>query len=87
MSMSGIRLLTQPGARGLLQSYLDVVLSGVLAEFVHEGIDAFIQSTVGFEHGIHLDRESPVYSRAMRLETAMTRDFDDRLRKAGVIFG
>ncbi len=75
------------GRPRLLQSYLDVVLSGFLAEFGHKGIDAFIQSTDGFERGIHLDRESPVYSRAIRLETAITRVFDERLRKAGVIFG
>ena len=42
------------GRPRLLQSYLDFVVSGFLAEFGHECVDAFIQSTVGFERGIHL---------------------------------
>jgi len=70
----------------LLQSYLDAVLSGYLREYGEEGIHHFLTTTIGFERPIVLDRHKPRYSRAVKVDAALARRFDELLAAAGVQF-
>lgn len=69
----------------LLQSYLDAVMQGFLLEYGQRGISHFLESTVGFNRQIILDRREPRYSRPVQLGEDEERMFDSGLRNAGVI--
>jgi hypothetical protein len=75
------------GEAKLLQSYLDVVLAGFLAEYGVAGIDRFMASTSGFGRPVIEDRARPLYSRAQTIDAGMARMFDARLAAAGARFG
>lgn len=74
------------GKPRLLQSYLDAVMAGFLAEYGEEGVREFLVTTTGFERGIILDRAAPLYPRAVELAPAVARSFDALLADAGVRF-
>ena len=73
-----------PGDGMLLQSYLDAVLQGFHNEFGADGVTHFLETTIGFERNIIMDRENPRYPRAVDLSPTETQLFDDGLRRAGV---
>jgi hypothetical protein len=78
--------LPQPQEREpamLLQSYLDAVLAGFLAEYGQAGLDRFFASTTGFARPLIEDRHSPRYPRAIRLAPEIAAEFDRRLSAAG----
>lgn len=62
----------------ILQSYLDAVLQGFLAEHGEAGLARFVLETDGFETAVLADREAPVYPRAVVL-TASERALIDSL--------
>ena len=66
----------------LLQSYLDVVLSGFYSMRGEEGVRDFIASTIGFERSIIADRQEPHYPRAVTVDEDLANWFDDLLRQA-----
>lgn len=70
----------------LLQSYLDAVMAGFLAEFGEEGVRAFIATTDGWDRGIVADRTAPLYPRAVQVDAQTARSFDRLLEDAGVRF-
>ncbi|MBL4727605.1 MAG: gamma-glutamylcyclotransferase [Rhizobiaceae bacterium] len=70
----------------LLQSYLDAVMQGYLNEYGSYGLAHFIETTIGFERSIILDRNEPRYPRAIELDQASAELFDKTLRGAGVLF-
>ncbi len=70
----------------LLQSYLDVVMSGFHTMSGEEGVRDFIASTIGFERTIIADRRAPRYPRAVIVDEGLANWFDDLLRQAGVQF-
>lgn len=70
----------------LLQSYLDVVMSGFLRVHGEAGLPAFLQSTVGFQRRIVPDRHTPIYPRFVNLDPQLALEFDAMLAEAGVIF-
>lgn len=70
----------------LLQSYLDVVLSGFLQEFGEAGLARFLTSTIGFEREIIADRHQPVYARYHEPELEWQERFDRLLRGSGVVY-
>ncbi|MCB1438165.1 MAG: gamma-glutamylcyclotransferase [Nitratireductor sp.] len=74
------------GETRLLQSYLDTVLAGFLAEHGEAGLENFIQTTQGFERAMICDREKPRYGRAVPIDADMAGFFDGLLRNAGVRF-
>ncbi len=67
----------------LLQSYLDAVLAGFLAEFGEAGLDRFFASTIGFARPLIVDRDKPRYPRPVELSAEIAREFDRRLAAAG----
>ncbi|GIL00792.1 MAG: gamma-glutamylcyclotransferase [Alphaproteobacteria bacterium] len=71
----------------LLQSYLDAVMAGFLAEFGEAGVHHFLATTSGFARTVIADRASPRYPRAVRLDPATARRFDQWLEAAGARFG
>ncbi len=74
------------GSARLLQSYLDVVLSGFQAMHGDEGRLRFIESTDGFGREMIAERNNPVYPRAVRLSPGIYRQHDELLKGAGVKF-
>ncbi len=68
----------------LLQSYLDAVMAGYLAEFGEEGLLHFLETTIGFDRAIVADRAKPIYRRAIALEAELAERFDTLLEGAGV---
>ena len=70
----------------LLQSYLDVVMSGFYTMRGEEGVRNFIASTIGFERAIIADRHAPHYPRAVIVDEDLAKWFDELLRQAGVQF-
>lgn len=70
----------------LLQSYLDAVMQGYLNEYGSNGLAHFIETTIGFEREIILDRSQPRYPRAIKLDQTSAELFDNTLRSAGVLF-
>lgn len=53
----------------ILRSYLDAVLQGFLAEHGEEGVRRFIEETEGFHTPIHDDSHTPLYPRAVELNS------------------
>ncbi|MCR8726748.1 gamma-glutamylcyclotransferase family protein [Frigidibacter sp. ROC022] len=53
--------------RPILQSYLDVVVAGYLAEFGIGGVARFFETTAGWEAPLLADRAAPRYPRHQRL--------------------
>jgi hypothetical protein len=60
----------------ILQSYLDAVLQGFLAVHGEAGARRFVEETDGFETVLHLDRQEPLYPRAVRLSEVERLLFD-----------
>ena len=60
----------------ILQSYLDAVLQGFLAEFGKEGVRNFLATT----DALRADRHEPIYPRAVRLSPEEQLFFDDLLQ-------
>ena len=56
-----------PQTHPILLSYLDVVLKGYLHEFGQPGVDAFLNSTDGWDRAVLDDRATPRYPRHQRL--------------------
>ena len=69
----------------ILRSYLDAVLLGFLTEHGDDGLVRFLAETEGFDVGIHDDRADPIYPRAVSLDDAHRRSFDDVLSGRGLI--
>ena len=63
----------------LLQSYVDCVLAGYLAVFGWDGVARFFATTQGWEAPIINDRMKPLYPRAVKIDDATQREFDDRI--------
>ncbi|MFP8965717.1 gamma-glutamylcyclotransferase family protein [Pokkaliibacter sp. CJK22405] len=63
----------------ILQSYLDVVLSGYLLHYGEEAAIAFIQTTDGWDLPILNDRAAPVYPRAVALNEETLAHLDQLL--------
>ncbi len=61
----------------VLLSYIDVVIQGFLAEYGLAGVEAFFETTTGWEAPILDDRAAPRYPRAQQL-TDHERDLVDR---------
>lgn len=80
----GLKQPVSPRDPPLLQSYLDVVMAGFLAEYGESGVIRFLESTDGFARSIVTDRAQPIYSRAVRVAPETARWFDGLLRAAGV---
>jgi hypothetical protein len=74
------------GETRLLQSYMDTVLAGFLAEHGEEGVENFILTTQGFDRAMICDRGRPRYGRAVAIDADMAEFFDGLLRRAGVRF-
>ncbi|MEO0865855.1 MAG: gamma-glutamylcyclotransferase family protein [Pseudomonadota bacterium] len=66
------------GQHSILLSYLDVVVQGFLREFGQKGVEAFFETTEGWDTPVQDDRGAPRYSRTQRL-TAKERALVDRL--------
>lgn len=72
--------VTHDPGEPILQSYLDAVLQGFLAEFGKQGVLDFLATTDGFERSVHVDRHQPIYPRAVRLSSEEQSLFDDLLQ-------
>ncbi len=70
----------------LLQSYLDAVMQGFLNAHGQTGLSRFIETTTGFDREIILDRDKPLYPRAVTLSSKEKTIFDQLLKDAGVQF-
>lgn len=70
----------------LLQSYLDTVMAGYMAEFGHSGLGHFLETTTGFDRAVIADRENPHYPRAARPEPGIAAMFDELLLAKGAWF-
>lgn len=68
----------------ILQSYLDAVLQGFLAEHGEAGLTRFVLETEGFETAVLADREAPVYPRAVVLTASERALIDALLARRGV---
>ena len=79
------RLQPEPVAT-LVQSYLHTVMAGFLAEHGEEGLLHFIETTIGFDRPILVDRHQPLYTRHIPPEQEMADRFDTLLKEAGVRF-
>ncbi|WP_425091854.1 gamma-glutamylcyclotransferase family protein [Tropicimonas sp. S265A] len=64
----------------VLLSYLDTVVEGYLHAFGHAGVDAFFETTAGWDAPILNDRAMPVYPRATRPAQDVCALVDDALR-------
>ena len=73
------------GQAPILQSYLDVVLQGFLAEFGEAGLEDFMATTHGWERGIRDDRAAPIYPRAQTLTSDERAMFDALLASVPVV--
>jgi hypothetical protein len=67
------------GQHVILLSYLDVVVQGYLREFGVDGVQAFFDTTEGWDTPILNDRSAPRYPRAQVLTTAETKLVDQHL--------
>ena len=77
----------EDGGQGvLLQSYLDAVLMGYSNLFQEEGLDHFIETTIGFDRSIIADRHNPIYPRSVEISVREAKRFDLALKRAGVRF-
>jgi hypothetical protein len=68
----------------ILLSYLDVVIQGFLREFGEEGVRAFFETTVGWDHPIENDRADPKYPRHKRLTAPETALVNKELSRLGI---
>jgi hypothetical protein len=59
----------------ILQSYVDCVMAGYLAEFGEAGLAAFMASTEGWHRPVENDRFSPRYPRAVSLAKPLLESF------------
>ncbi|WP_420410948.1 gamma-glutamylcyclotransferase family protein [Roseibium sp.] len=62
----------------ILQSYLDCVLAGYHQIWGEEGVEHFFDTTDGWHVPVLPDRRKPLYPRAVDIEPALLRLFDDR---------
>lgn len=69
------------GPHVILLSYLDVVVQGYLHEFGPAGVQAFFDTTDGWDTTIHNDRAAPVYPRAQALSAEETALVDQHLTR------
>lgn len=69
----------------LLQSYLDTVMSGYLAEYGEGDIEHLLETTVGFDRDLIADRDNPIYSRAIKPDVATAARFDAILQSKGAV--
>lgn len=69
------------GQHVILLSYLDVVVQGYLREFGRDGVQAFFDTTDGWDTPILNDRTTPRYPRAQVLSTAETQLVDQHLSR------
>ena len=60
----------------ILQSYIDCVLAGYCAVFEHNGMQQFVDSTVGWGGVIENERSNPKYPRAVQLADSQLQLFD-----------
>ena len=67
------------GPHVILLSYLDVVVQGYLREFGASGVQAFFDTTDGWDTTIHNDRATPIYPRAQSLSADETALVDQHL--------
>jgi hypothetical protein len=67
----------------ILQSYLDAVMLGFLQEHGDEGLDRFLAETHLFDLPIHIDRQAPLYPRAVPLGPELAGRFDALLAERG----
>ena len=63
----------------LLQSYVDCVMAGFETEFGTEGLQRFIDSTLGWSAPMLEDRADPRYVRSVSLCTHQAKRYDDLL--------
>jgi hypothetical protein len=68
----------------ILQSYLDAVLQGFLAEHGEAGLSRFVLETDGFETAVLADRHAPVYPRAVVLTVSERALIDTLLAERNV---
>lgn len=68
----------------ILQSYLDAVLQGFLAEHGEAGLTRFVLETDGFETVVLADRDAPVYPRAVVLTASERALIDSVLARRGI---
>lgn len=69
----------------ICQSYVDTCLSGCLEHKDHAFALQFIEQTAGWDGYWLNDRETPLYPRAARVESAMHQQIDGLLEQAGII--
>ena len=67
----------------VLLSYIDVVVQGYLAEFGEAGVDAFFNTTDGWDAPIADDRLAPRYPRHQTLTASETALVDHHLARVG----
>lgn len=67
----------------ILLSYLDVVVQGYLREFGADGVQAFFDTTDGWDTPILNDRAAPKYPRAQTLTQSETQLVDQHLNRLG----
>jgi len=65
----------------ILQSYIDCVLAGYCAVFEQDGLQQFVDGTVGWQGVIENDRENPRYPRAVVLSAEQLQQFDQLVEK------
>lgn len=70
----------------ILQSYLDAVLMGFLAEFGEAGVHHFVETTAGWDTPILRDRETPFYPRAVDVSSDQAAFFEDALKPIAPIW-
>lgn len=68
-------------ANAIILSYLDVVVQGFLREFGEDGVQAFFDTTDGWDTPILNDRAAPQYPRHKVLTTAETALVDHHLAR------
>ena len=60
----------------VLQSYVDCVMAGFLKQYGESGLQAFVQSTRGWQLPIANDRLNPRYPRAVVVDDGQCENFD-----------
>lgn len=70
----------------ILQSYLDAVMQGFLAEHGEAGLIRFVRETGSFDFPVLRDRAAPRYPRSVVLTDAQRSLFDDLLGRNGAEF-
>jgi len=65
----------------VLQSYVDCVLAGYCAVFEQNGMQHFVESTVGWDGVIENERDKPRYPRAVQLTESQLALFDSVVNK------